>query len=175
MAGQLLTMDEVQSLLGLSRDELLRQIRLQNLMPRYRMGETFVYDTYDVKRFQDTYLNPSLVTVAEIARMLGLRRAYVQAKLAPYRDTVAVTSGNAQRRVGALYDLNKPIMKHLFAQWGWNIVLKEREADHDNQSESTTTERRTLAQTARIMPSTPASLVKRRNKSGLGKGAGRVA
>lgn len=95
-------------------------------MPRYRMGAGFLYDTYDIKRFQDRYLNPRLVTIADLAHMTGLNRANVHRRLHDVRDTVALAKGNKDRRIGALYDLDSPVLQHLFGLWGWDKLLEER-------------------------------------------------
>ena len=101
------------------------------LLPRYRIGQGYLYDTYDIKRFQDRYLNPRLVTIAQIAAMTGLSRYAIHRKMYDVRDNIAVTRGNKDRRIGALYDLDNPVLQHLFALWGWTEKIKEKQQNDE--------------------------------------------
>lgn len=112
-------------------------MRLGNLVPRFRMGMGFIYDSFDVKRFQDKYLNARLVTVAEIATLTGLPRLTVSRKLRDYRESIAATKGNKNRRIGALYDLDSPVIKHLFNLWGWDKRIEERTKQNGDSDSST--------------------------------------
>ena len=115
-------------------------MRLGRLLPRYRIGTGFIYDTYDIKRFQDRYLNVRLVTVADIARMTGLRTYNVHSKLYAVRDTIAAAKGNKERRIGALYDLDNPVVQHLFALWGWDKRIQERIQDNEDNHTAAATQ-----------------------------------
>lgn len=109
-------------------------MRLGRLLPRYRMGTGLLFDSYDVDRWARLYLNTGYVTVADIARMTGVTRPKVQVKLAPFRSALAIAGGDPKERIGALYDLENPVLKHLFALWGWDkLIAKNQQETEKNE------------------------------------------
>ena len=118
-------------------------------------------------------MNPRLVTVAEIATMTGLPRLVVSKKLRDYRQTIAATKGNKQRRIGALYDLDNAVIKHLFALWGWDQRIKERGQDHGYEdkraAESGNAHGETDLPDAGVVRGDVQKIVRRRTRSEIGK------
>lgn len=129
-------------------------MRLGRLLPRYRMGTGLLFDSYDVDRWARLYLNPNYVTIADLARMTGLARGRVQRQLAPFRATLAIAGGDPKQRIGALYDLDNPVLQHLFALWGWDkrIAQYQKENQTDVPQDTATDPRQAAANASGTSP-----------------------